>query len=119
MRIRNPWGHGQWALDWSDRPINDDPDYMKLDKYLPDINKIYDEKQKIAKKNRENVEFVKYEKREDGEFFMNFYDFAKIFSNLFTGYSLQGKDFTCYTFQGKWDKATPSGLCKMKGATDA
>ena len=30
MRVRNPWGHGEWILDWSDKPVNDDPDYQKL-----------------------------------------------------------------------------------------
>jgi hypothetical protein len=42
--VRNPWGHGEWMLDWSDKPLNNDPDYMKLDKYLNDINKYYDNK---------------------------------------------------------------------------
>ena len=49
---------------------------------------------------------------------MNFNDFAKIFSNLFVGYNLKGKDYTQYSMEGKWDKATPSGLCKAKGASE-
>lgn len=50
---------------------------------------------------------------------MNFYDFAKIFSNLFTGYNFKGKEYTCYSLEGKWDKSIPSGVCKIKGSTDA
>lgn len=48
---------------------------------------------------------------------MNFFDFSKIFSNLFTGYNLEGKDYTCHSLEGKWDKSMPSGLCKAKGAS--
>jgi hypothetical protein len=44
MRVRNPWGHGEWMLDWSDKPLNNDPDYTKLNKYLHDIDKYYDAK---------------------------------------------------------------------------
>ena len=31
----------------------------------------------------------KYEAGDDGEFLMNFEDFAKVYSNLFTGYSFK------------------------------
>ena len=27
MRVRNPWGHGEWLLDWSDTPMDNDPEY--------------------------------------------------------------------------------------------
>ena len=49
---------------------------------------------------------------------MNFYDFVRVFNNLFTGYSLEGKNYNCYTLEGKWDKSMPSGLCKAKGSSD-
>lgn len=49
---------------------------------------------------------------------MNFADFSKIFSNLFTGYNLFGKNYICQSFEGKWNKATPSGICKAKDSSD-
>lgn len=90
MRVRNPWGHSEWMLDWSDKPLNSDPDYMKLDKYQAYIDKFYEEKIKIAMKMRENVsEIQKYKRGEDGEFLMSFYDFARIYSNLFIGFNFK------------------------------
>lgn len=63
---------------------------------MKDINKFYDEKAKKAKQMREDFsEMERYKIGQDGEFLMNFYDFSKIFSNLFTGYSLENKDYAC------------------------
>lgn len=41
MRVRNPWGHGQWLLDWSDTPIDNNPEYQKLKLYQKDIKNLY------------------------------------------------------------------------------
>ena len=38
LKIRNPWGYGEWKLKWSE-----EKDYKdKINKFLPQINKYYD-----------------------------------------------------------------------------
>jgi len=43
IKVRNPWGYGEWKMKWSE-----DPNYIeKLDKFLPEIDSYYDKE--IAK----------------------------------------------------------------------
>ena len=50
---------------------------------------------------------------------MNFKDWISIFTNLFTGISFKGinKYFGQYIIES-WDAKTPSGICKLKGASE-
>jgi calpain len=116
IRVRNPWGHGEWMLDWSDKP--EDPDYNKLATYKTDLDKAYKEKRSLMERmGQEPVE--PYEPGDDGDFLMNFEDFAKVYSNLFTGYSFDHKEYTCNYIREEWNKNYPSGICKAKGASEA
>ncbi len=85
--MRNPWGHGEWCLDWSDNPIDDDPDYQKLKLYQKDLDQVYEKKNKIANEAHQE-EFEPYKKGDDGEFLMSLEDWSRIYNNLFTGLNL-------------------------------
>lgn len=41
IRVRNPWGNSEWLLEWSDTPLDDDPDCQQLKKHQKDIDKYY------------------------------------------------------------------------------
>ena len=49
IRVRNPWGHGEWMLDWSDKPADVDPTYNSLELYTPELDKYYEMKKKKDK----------------------------------------------------------------------
>jgi hypothetical protein len=34
LRVRNPWGQQEWRLDWSESPLETDPDRDFLKKHL-------------------------------------------------------------------------------------
>ena len=50
VRVRNPWGHGQWTLDWSDKPRDDNEEYKTLYKHSDDLKRHYEKKIEQAKK---------------------------------------------------------------------
>lgn len=103
--------------------MDNDPDYKKLDLYMKDLEEYYNKKFEQEKKMRmrkdgEKNEVEKYKRdKNNGEFLMNFHDFASIFSNLFIGFELNSK-YSCLVIREKWDPKTPSGICKAKGASD-
>ena len=48
--MRNPWGHGEWILDWSDSPYMDNEEYRSLYKYEKDLKDHYDKAAQQAQK---------------------------------------------------------------------
>jgi hypothetical protein len=119
IRVRNPWGHSEWLLDWSDNPLDNNPEYKKLDKYQKDINSLYEIKKKEGKKMGKTFPET-YTPNDDGEFLMNFKDFNNLYTNLFTGFTLESFNarYEGLTISERWDAKTPSGICKLKEATD-
>lgn len=79
LKVRNPWGYGEWKMKWSENP-----DYAeKLEKFLPQINAYYDHEIALAKQdNREEPERY-ITGVDDGTFLMCFKSWRTVFSNLF------------------------------------
>ncbi len=61
-----------------------------------------------------------YESKDDGEFLMTFPDFNNIYTNLFTGFTVESFNakYEGRTISERWDLKTPSGICKLKGAAE-
>lgn len=51
---------------------------------------------------------------------MNFDDFNNLYTNLFTGFTVDSfnSKYIGKAISEKWDTKTPSGICKLKGAPD-
>lgn len=58
LRIRNPWGHGEWQMKWSENE-----DYLAhLESFMPQINEYYEkQKEKILEKNKNLPELERKE----------------------------------------------------------
>ena len=81
LKVRNPWGHGEWKLKWSEHPDFID---LKLNKHIDDIRRYErDETDRCKKEQREPPEEYKIGV-DDGTFLMSFKAWRKIFTNLFT-----------------------------------
>lgn len=74
LRVRNPWGFGEWQLKWSENTENSD----KLKNYVEDIKNYFEERRK---KGEEVEPFDPF--AEDGTFLMCYKDWRNIFHNLF------------------------------------
>ena len=58
VKLRNPWGDGEWTGDWND---NDE---------------------RFNRLSKEQIELLKFTKEKDGTFFIEYKDFRQYFSNF-------------------------------------
>jgi hypothetical protein len=58
--VRNPWGHGEWVLDWSDKPKDDNEDYKSLYHNTDELKKYYDAKAEEARKIKGKTKPIPY-----------------------------------------------------------
>jgi len=86
LRIRNPWGEGEWNGDWSDKSP------LWTDEWR-------------------NKKFVgKYNFEDDGTFFMKFEDFIRYFNRIFVMRSCYRE--ARWIKHGEWKKGVSASGCK-------
>ncbi|KRX02563.1 Peptidase C2, calpain, large subunit, domain III [Pseudocohnilembus persalinus] len=109
LRIRNPWGHGEWSLKWSES----EGESGKLFKHAENIDQYFEEEtQRCAELNIEPPE--RYDPRSnqnDGTFLMCYRDWRSVFSNLFLCVNFPD-DYRGYRFSGQWEEGYNYGAPK-------
>jgi hypothetical protein len=89
IRLRNPWGEGEFSGDWSDYS---------------------------SKWTEELREQYKYFEKDDGDFFMGYQDFLKYFVNM--GFAKIHPNFTCSRLKIKKSEATKCQLIRVTISQD-
>lgn len=91
LRLRNPWGQGEWNGPWADNSTEWTPEMMK---------------------------HFHYEFANDGTFFMNFTDFIKYYSRIYVLRMLSdtvGEVWTKTAFEGEWKGPSAAGCANHAG----
>lgn len=100
LRIRNPWGFGEWQLKWSENPDNSE----KLKANVDAIIKFMQDKKASGKEVEEYDPFA-----EDGTFLMCYKDWRNIFHNLFVALDFP-KEWSGRDIDYKWTEETAGGF---------
>jgi hypothetical protein len=93
MRLRNPWGKGEWNGAWSDGSKEMEDHRDSIDEYIQTLD--VDERFDLG--------------ADDGTFFMRFADWRDNFSSLFVNIDFPDR-WTGVRFKTAWTKAACGGL---------
>lgn len=78
VKLRNPWGHGEWKGDWGDDSV----------KWTPELK-----------------EALKFEKSEDGVFFMTYNDFVEYYSDCQICYYHDGYKYSAIQIESGFNES--------------
>ena len=75
LRIRNPWGYGEWSGNWSDTST-------QMKENAEEVKNVFPE---------HNADMAGDEENEDGIFVMSYRDFLRYFTHVYAGLRFPGK----------------------------
>ena len=90
LKIRNPWGKGEWSGEWSSGSSK------------------WDEHQEVEQAMRADPDIAFNRDANDGEFWMILEDFVRLFDTMHVC-RLFGEDFNQYMIRGEWKGKTAGG----------
>ena len=100
LRVRNPWGYGEWQLKWSER--GDEKE--KLKKHMDQITKYFEGLK------AKGLEVEDYDpEADDGTFFMCYKDWRRVFNNLFVSIKFPA-DWSGRRARAEWNDNTAGGF---------
>ena len=99
VRVRNPWGFGEWTGRWSDdSPEFNDPNNLKQ---ITEQGNWGDDGEKVESNSK------------DGAFFMSFDDWRKYYTHLFAVRDFPD-EYSGWRLTGEWSPDTAGGNNKRK-----
>ncbi len=94
LRVRNPWGKGEWRGSWSDKSDEILIYKDQLDKYISELND-------------DDEKFVPGE--EDGTFLMTYEDWSSIFNNMYICVDFP-ENWNGIRYSSRWDISCSGGI---------
>ncbi len=103
VRLRNPWGKGEWRLEWSE----DFERFKKLQEFFPMIQEYY-KKKKQNSRYADDIEEYTLD-NDDGTFLMRYKDWRTVMNNLYIAIDFEDKWFGL-TCQDEFRQGQAGGL---------